>query len=80
LILDSARAAREEARRVRLASVELRLAVRASNRVAHARTEKAAATAATSRQRSRMRSASPWSVLEWVRADDEVDRALVPLD
>jgi hypothetical protein len=78
LIVD-ARAAREEAQRVRLASVELRLAVRRSNRLAHVRKEKAVAAAAASRRRVLI-FPSPWSGLYWRREDDEVDRTLVPLD
>jgi len=81
LIFEATRAAREEAQCVRLASVELRSAVHRANRLAHARTESAAAAARASAVRRRATTtASPWSSLEWLREDDEVDRALVPLD
>lgn len=81
LILESARAARTEAERVRSASFELRTAVRQSNRLAHARTAKAAAaTAASEGRRRAMTLASPWSALEWLPQDEELGRVLVLLD
>jgi hypothetical protein len=81
LILESARAARTEAERVRSASFELRTAVRRSKRVAHAKTANAAAVAAASEGRRRaMTLASPWSGLEWLREDEDLGRVLVPLD
>lgn len=82
LIVESARAARREAERMRLASQELRNVVRESNRVAQVGTARAAAAeAAASRCRGRARSlASPWSCLEWRREDEQLSRVLVPLD
>ena len=80
LILE-ARAAREEAERVREISLELRVAARRANRVAHARTEKAVAAAEAQRRKRRaMTVPSPWSALPWLRQEDEVDRTLVSLD
>jgi hypothetical protein len=80
-LIDTARAARKKAERVRLESRELRLAVRASKRDAHARTEKAAeAAAAVWTNVQRMPCGSPWSRLEWQREDEQLSRVLVPLD
>ena len=82
LIIDQARAARMEARRVRTASLGLRVAIRRNNRGARAKTEQAAAAAEAAREAGRraMRCGSPWSDLDWRRADYEIDRTLVPLD
>jgi hypothetical protein len=81
LIVESARAARDEARRVRSASCELRTAVRASSRRARAGTEgAAAAAAAAARTRHTLTTPSPWSGLEWSREDEQLGRVLVPLD
>jgi hypothetical protein len=80
LIVESARAARDEARRVRSASCELRTAVRASSRRARAGTEGAAAAAAAARTRHTLTTPSPWSGLEWSREDEQLGRVLVPLD
>jgi hypothetical protein len=81
-LIESARAAREEAERVRLASLELRKAVRASSLLARATTEQAAATAAeASRKVQRaMLCGSPWSSLEWQREDEHLSHVLVPID
>ena len=80
LIIDQARAARMEARRVRTASLGLRVAIR-RNSGARAKTEQAAAAeAAREAGRRAMRCGSPWSDLDWRRADYEIDRTLVPLD
>jgi hypothetical protein len=78
---EGARAVREEAERLRVASVELRLSVRASNRTALARREKAteAAVARDTARRS-MTSGSPWSGLAWRRDVEDLARALVPVD
>jgi hypothetical protein len=80
-LIREARAAREEAERVRETSFELRVAVRRANRVAHARTEKAVAAGEVRRRKRRaMTVPSPWSALPWLRQEDEVDRTLVSLD
>ena len=81
LIFESARAARQEAERMRVRSLALRLEVRASNRLAHARMEKAmAAAVARDDLRRDMVYTSPWSGLEWHRDDEQLSRVLVPLD
>jgi len=81
LIVELARAAREEAAQMRVASLELRLAVHESNRLAHARTARAAAATNDSiRRRRAMTAASPWSGLDWFREDEQLSRVLVPLD
>jgi len=82
LIIDQARAAQLEARRARIASLGLRVAIRRNNRIARAKTEQAAAAAEAARETGRQarRCGSPWSDLDWRRADDEIDRTLVPLD
>lgn len=79
LILDAARTSREEAERLRVESVALRLAVRRNVKHAHARTERAAAAAAAATTRRRQ-SASPWSSLHWQREDDSLALTLVPVD
>src|SRR5262249_14307029 len=77
----TARAVREESRRLRRANSELRFAVRANNRVHLARLEKATAAAeARNLKLLALPAPSPWSDLAWRRDDEELGRALVPLD
>ena len=82
LSFDDARAAREEAERLRVDSRTLRLAVRQSLCLATANKERAETEAATAARRRRAvpAAASPWSRLLWLREDDKLDRVLVPLD
>ena len=81
LSLDAARAAREEAERLRMDSRTLRLAVRQSLCLATARKERAETEAATAARRQRTVAAtSPWSTLLWLREGDALDRVLVPVD
>jgi hypothetical protein len=81
LIFESARAAREEAFRIRTDSATARRVARKGSRLAHARTEKArAAIAAAEARRLSMPLPSPWSSLIWLREDERLSRVLVPLD
>ena len=81
MIIEAARAARDDAARARLVSLQLRLAVHESNRLAHARRARATAAAtASKRKRRSLTAASPWSTLEWGREDDQLGRVLVPVD
>lgn len=73
-----AEAARERAQGLRLDARTLRLAVQQNLRVATQRKECAAVTAA--RAGRVVSVASPWSRLEWVRADEELSRVLVRVD
>jgi hypothetical protein len=68
--------------RLRLDSRALRLALRESLCLATARKVRAETEAAraAARMRRSVSAASPWSRLLWVRADDALDRVLVPLD
>jgi hypothetical protein len=76
LIVQSARAARAEAERLRRDSEALRLSVRRGVSNLHAATERASSAAA----RRPLQLASPWSTLEWVPEDNSLSRTLVPID
>lgn len=80
LIVDEARAAREEARQLRSDSIELKLLMRSNSRIAEARTTRAWATAAVARARRSVPMASPWSGLRWLHEDEELNRVLVSID
>ncbi len=80
LILDEARAARKEARRVCTDSGQLRLVARSNTRLVETRMARAAAAMAVTRQRLAIPVASPWSGLAWLREDESLERILVPLD
>jgi len=76
--IDAARAARAEARRLRVDSQGLRVAVHQNLRVATAGKERA--EAATARLSGLVPVASPWSRLEWLREVDDLSRVLVLVD
>jgi len=78
LTIDAARATRAEARRLRVDSLGLSVAVERNLRLATA--EKERAKAATARAGSVVPVTSPWSRLEWLRADGELNRVLVLVD
>ena len=81
LSFDAARAAREEAERLRVDSRTLRLAVRQNLCLATARMARAETEAATAaRMRRTVPAASPWSTLRWLREEDALDRVLVPVN
>jgi hypothetical protein len=81
LSFDAARAARDEAERLRVDSRTLRLAARQNLGVATARRERAEVEAATAaRVRRAAPAASPWSRLLWLRECDALDRVLVRVD
>ena len=79
-LIESARTARQESERARLASRELRLAVRTNRRITQARTEKAVAAAAAARRQVELALPSPWSGLLWRHDDEQLERTLIPLD
>ncbi len=76
-LIDEVRTRREEAARLRMEAVALRLATRQALRTA--REQKAAADEARARVRGVLDAPqpSPWSGLLWRRYDPEVERALV---
>ena len=78
LSIDAARAARAEAQRLRVDSVGLRVAVEENLRLATSGKERA--EAATARAGRAVPVTSPWSRLEWLRADDELSHVLVLVD
>jgi hypothetical protein len=82
LSFDAARAAREEAERLRVDSWTLRFAVQQSLCLATANKERAETEAATAARRRHAvpSAASPWSRLPWLREDHALDRVLVPVD
>ncbi|HJQ74309.1 MAG TPA: hypothetical protein VJ814_05450 [Gaiellaceae bacterium] len=81
LIVEAARAAREEAQRLRSDSVELRLVLHRRSQLADARTREAAAVAAAAARVKRERALpSPWSELLWRREDQALDQVLFPVD
>jgi hypothetical protein len=80
LILDAARAAREDAQRLRADSSELRTTARSSARTTQARTVKARAAVATARERAAVAYASPWSSLLWRRDDKALERVLTAVE
>jgi hypothetical protein len=77
-VIEAARAAQAESQRIREQSIALRDAVRVTVAAGRAMTQWAAAAARDARRTRPI--PSPWSTLEWLRSDDEVDRALVPVD
>ena len=76
--VDAARAAREEAQRLRLDSRGLRVAVQQNLRLVTAGQERA--EAASARLSGVVPVASPWSRLEWLREVDDLRRVLVLVD
>ena len=78
LSIDAARKARGDARRLRVDSQGLRVAVHQNLRVATAGKERA--EAATARLSGVVPVASPWSRLEWLREVDDLSRVLVVVD
>ncbi len=76
--VDAARAAREEAQRLRLDSRGLRVAAQQNLRLVTAGKERA--EAATARVSGVVPVASPWSRLEWLREVDDLSRVLVLVD
>jgi hypothetical protein len=79
-LTSAARAARNDASRLRSEAVGLRLAVRANVARSHERLERAQAQTERARARRAIPCASPWSGLEWFRDDDHLGRVLVPID
>ena len=80
LILESARSARKESRRLRSDMGELRLTMRSNRRIAERRLATAATVMAVTRARRAIPCASPWSGLHWLLEDDALERILLPVD
>jgi hypothetical protein len=78
LSIGAARAAREEAQRLRVDSLGLRVAAKENLRLASA--GKGRAEAAAARASRVIPLASPWSRLEWLREDDALSQVLVLVD
>lgn len=80
LILQSARSARAESRRLRSDLAGLRLTLRSNAQVAAARMATATEVVAVARARRSIPVASPWSGLHWLLEHDSLERILLPLD
>jgi hypothetical protein len=78
LSIGAARAARAEARRLRVDSRDLRVAAEQNHRLAAAGKERAEAE--TARVGCTLPVTSPWSRLEWLREDDALSHVLVVVD
>ncbi len=76
----AARAARDDASRLRSESLELKLAVRSN--VARSRERLGKGQLETDRARARraIPHASPWSGLHWLLEDESLERILLPVD
>jgi len=80
VVVESARAAREDAERLRAVMLELRRSLRANGHVARERHERAAAVMLSTQTRLARSAPSPWSGLVWRLDYAELERALVPVD
>jgi hypothetical protein len=78
LIVDRARATRNEAERLRLDSESLRFAARRDLAGVDATNQRA--VMATTATRRALQVGSPWSRLAWLSEDGSLARTLVPLD
>jgi O-glycosyl hydrolase len=76
----AARAARAEARRLRIDSAGLRFAARATAQTGETRIARATQQASVTRARRAIPIASPWSGLAWLRDDESLERILLPID
>ena len=76
----AARTARIDARRLRCEARGLKLTARGNLARSRERLHRAQAQADRARARRAIPYASPWSGLEWCRADEQLGRVLVPLD
>jgi hypothetical protein len=78
-LIDAARTARADAERLRLHAIELRAVTHANLWTCRSRTREAAAAAAAAATRAcrERRLTSPWSTLEWLRDDPQLERVLV---
>ena len=78
-LIPEARQARDEARRLRVESLELKLSLRASAARSHEEIIKARAAVSRVQARRSTPLPSPWSALGWTYYDEDVDRTLVLL-
>lgn len=74
----TARAARDDATRLRSESLELKLAVRGN--LARSRDALGEAQLETESGRRAIPCASPWSGLHWLVDDESLERILLPID
>lgn len=80
LILDGARAARDDAQQLRADSLGLRLSARRGVRRSHAAITAAGLSTTAAQARRAQPVVSPWSGLHWARELESVERVLVPVD
>ena len=80
VIVEAARSARQEARRLRSDSAGLKLVMGSRTRTVETRTATAEAAVATLKERRAIPFASPWSGLHWLLDDESLERILLPLD
>ena len=76
----AARAARDDASRLRSESLELKLAVRSNLARSRNRLGKAQLETERARARRAIPHASPWSGLHWLLEDESLERILLPVD
>jgi hypothetical protein len=76
----TARAARDDATRLRSESLELKLAVRSNLARSRDRLGKAQLEAERARARRAIPCASPWSGLHWLLDHESLERILLPID
>ena len=76
----AARAARDDASRLRSESLGLKLAVRGNLAGSRDRLEKAQLETDRARARRAIPHASPWSGLHWLLEDESLERILLPVD
>lgn len=76
----AARAARDDASRLRSESLELKLAVRSNLARSRNRLGKAQLETERGRARRAIPHASPWSGLHWLLEDESLERVLLPVD
>ncbi|HKC77306.1 MAG TPA: hypothetical protein VKB70_02855 [Gaiellaceae bacterium] len=78
-LIADARAARAEARRLRVEAMSLKLALRRSESCSLERRHKAEVALAQVRDCRALGLPSPWSTVRWLYEDEELEHTLVPL-
>lgn len=79
-MIDEARAVREEARRLRTQTIDLKLSCRARVVITQTTLATAGQTALRLEERRVQPLPSPWSTLDWVYDDRTLRSVLVPVD
>lgn len=80
VIVEAARDARRQSRRLRSEGAGLKLLMRSRARTTEERSAKAEAAVAILYARRAVPFASPWSGLEWFHEDESLERTLLPVD